>query len=199
MKTNNHNNVMLLLNRAWRGYSSPMLSFPDVLNGDKSTSVLETVSFDACTFVTDKVLNALAEIKTLKVLSFKDIDTDNKITTQGFKSFLNKLGQNAKITVLKLNNTNEVINKHDADDILRFIGKNMAWLDTLHLEHLNYITYQGVNDMVDAMKEKRLRYLNISECVETDGFEEIVEFHIKEYHPPVNLKIFYDFSFGLFD
>ena len=191
------------MTRLFKSYASscnnPQLSFPDVLNGSNSARVLETVSFDACTFITDNVLNALAEVKTLKVLSFKGIVTGNKVTTQGFKSFLVKLGQNAKITVLKLDSTNEVIKKHNADDILRYIGKNMTWLDTLHLESLDYITYQGINDMVDVMKEKRLRYLKVSDCEETAEFEDKIEYHIKEYHPHVNLEIINDLGFGLFD
>ncbi|KAG2222973.1 hypothetical protein INT45_012951 [Circinella minor] len=101
--------------------NNPYLSFSIGFNGDNATSVLETVSFQACTFFTDSVLDALAEIKTLKVLEFEKVDIDDKITTQGFKSFLIKLGQNTKIIKLKLYTMNNVFKKYHGDYILRLI------------------------------------------------------------------------------
>ncbi|KAG2221550.1 hypothetical protein INT45_004544 [Circinella minor] len=168
---------------------------------DNSTRVLETVSFKRCKFITDNVLDALAEIKTLKVLKFEEIDTDDKITSQGFKSFLIKLGQNTKIAQLQLDQMNNVFKKYHGDDILRLIGKNMAYLEMLNLENLYHITYKGFEDMLNAIKGKKLRSLALIGWDEDSDFEDKIRHHIKKHDSPILFYIEYndDMGFGLFD
>ncbi|KAI7852738.1 hypothetical protein BDC45DRAFT_570647 [Circinella umbellata] len=191
--------------RLFKSYASfcdnPHLFFSIELNDDNATSLLETVSLQACDFFTDDVLDALAEIKTLKVLEFEKIDTeDGKITTQGFKSFLIKLGQNTKITKLKLDTMNNVFKKYHSDNILRLIGKNMTYLEMLDLEKLVYITYKGIKDMLNAIKEKKLRSLTITDCEGTSGLTDEITHHIRKYHPYIDfLDIEYGWDFGIFD
>ncbi|KAI7849724.1 hypothetical protein BDC45DRAFT_560693 [Circinella umbellata] len=189
--------------RLFKSYASscnnPCPSFS--MGCDNSTSVLETVSFRKCNFITDNVLDALAEVKTLKVLEFEEIDTDDKMTSQGFKSFLIKLGQNTKVAILKLDQMNNVFKNCHGDDILRLIGKHMAYLEMLDLENLYHITYKGFEGMLNAIKGKKLRNLRVIgwEVDDTD-FEDKIRRHIKKHDSRINFYLEYDdLGFGLFD
>ncbi|KAI9259686.1 hypothetical protein BDA99DRAFT_513933 [Phascolomyces articulosus] len=134
-------------------------------------------------FISDAVLDVLAEIKTLKDIY---IDNDCNISNQGLKNFLYKLNENdIKVTKLGLAG---FISEVD-DDLLVEIVRNLKSLEALYLCRLRNITANGIKNLVD--NAKGLRYLNITFCYNINRSKDDVISYVKKNSTKVkNLRMF---------
>ena len=119
-----------------------------------STRKLKSLVLENCDFVTDDVLGAIADVKTIKKLNFHEI---GNITSQGFKNFVNKIRiqqSGHDVNELILSDIFDVMN----DDMLLDLVDTMSKLETVELE-IPEITDDGIKKLVD--KAKVLRNLTI--------------------------------------
>ncbi|KAI9270676.1 hypothetical protein BDA99DRAFT_326887 [Phascolomyces articulosus] len=116
---------------------------------------LRTVRFHDSNVITDSVLDALADIKTLEVVKLFDL---TRVTTEGLKAFLQKLDKNdIRIKELRLDDL------YIVDDAVLRLLPNLKYLESLHLEDLVRITDNGVKYLVDNVKG--LHHFKLKHCI----------------------------------
>ncbi|KAI9259630.1 hypothetical protein BDA99DRAFT_513757 [Phascolomyces articulosus] len=129
---------------------------------------LKMVAFEDTHFVSDDVLDALANIETLNELKFHGT---NNFTSQELKKFFSKLkAQNtgAQITKLKLSDLDDLI---DSDSTLLDLVSTMDGLETLYLNALPKITDVGIKALVDNVKG--LHSLIVKGCIRVTSEETV--------------------------
>ncbi|KAI7852231.1 hypothetical protein BDC45DRAFT_558791 [Circinella umbellata] len=136
------------------------------LPGPNTTKKLTHFMFECCYFISDDVLNALANIRTIKGLSFKGY---TGITPQGLKNFFIKLNnQNVQITELRLA---EMKGSVDNETLLNIIS-TMKELEALYLGNIHGLTENDIKELIN--NAKKLDSLTIKRC-HVDS-EEIITF-----------------------
>ncbi|KAI7847613.1 hypothetical protein BDC45DRAFT_610911 [Circinella umbellata] len=123
------------------------------LPGSNTTRKLKNVMFECCHNLSNDVLDALANIKTIKCLGFKG---SSKITHRGFKDFFVKLyKQNVHITKLILGNM-EVFPERDTflthNTILDIICR-MEELEELYLYGMDWLIEEEIEELVYTAKK----------------------------------------------
>ncbi|KAI7852716.1 hypothetical protein BDC45DRAFT_606977 [Circinella umbellata] len=117
------------------------------LLGPNATKRLINVIFDYCYCISDDVLDALANIKTIKGLSFLG---DSKITRQGFKDFFIKLNkQNVQISKLKLGGMKGLMDSNMLSDII----SSMEYLEVLYLYGMDGLTDDDIKVLIHSAKK----------------------------------------------
>ncbi|KAI9259685.1 hypothetical protein BDA99DRAFT_513929, partial [Phascolomyces articulosus] len=133
--------------RLFKTYATTSLS--------ESNKKLEMFSYlDSPLVMTDEVLDALAEVKTIKSIKFAS-QTAN-VTQEGLKNFFTKVNKHAQLTEVYLIRTKAV-----DDEVLDAISE-LDWLHTLYCESLLSIKDEGVNFVVN--KSKTVTTFNILYC-----------------------------------
>ncbi|KAG2217234.1 hypothetical protein INT45_012693 [Circinella minor] len=126
------------------------------LPGPNTTKKLRNVMFDYCYCISDNVLDALANIKTIKGLGFHG---NSRITRQGFKNFFIKLNkQNVQISKLKLGDMEGLVDSNMLLDIIR----TMEELEALHLNDMDGLTNDDVKALIHSAK--KLNTLVVKRC-----------------------------------
>ncbi|KAG2227939.1 hypothetical protein INT45_011962 [Circinella minor] len=121
-----------------------------------TTKKLRNVMLDYCYTISDDILDALADIKTIKGLSFQG---NSRITRQGFKNFFTKLNkQNVQITKLKLGGMKDVVDSNTLLDIVSTVEN----LEVLHLNDLDGLTDNDIKALVHIAK--KLNTLVVKRC-----------------------------------
>ncbi|KAG2217235.1 hypothetical protein INT45_012694 [Circinella minor] len=131
------------------------------LPGPNTTKKLRNVMLDYCYNISDNVLDALANIKTIKGLSFQG---NSRITRQGFKNFFIKLNkQNVQITKLILGSMNNVLDRNMLFDIISIMDE----LEALHLYDIKWVTSDDIK--VSIHSAKKLNTLVLKRCDADSG------------------------------
>ncbi|KAI7853254.1 hypothetical protein BDC45DRAFT_606809 [Circinella umbellata] len=117
---------------------------------------LRIVMFENCQFISDDVLDALANIRTIQGLSFGG---QSNITPQGFKNFFIKLKkQNVQITKLKFDKMEHLV---DTKTLLNIIN-TMEGLEGLQLICICDLTEHDIIKVID--NAKKLNTLIVENC-----------------------------------
>ncbi|KAG2217248.1 hypothetical protein INT45_012196 [Circinella minor] len=147
--------------RLFNEYAATSLSEPN------TTKKLRNVMFDYCCYISDDVLDALANIKTIKSLGFQG---NGGITCQGLKGFFIKLNkQNVQISKLKLG---EMTDEMDCKTLLDIIS-TMEELEALHLNGLHGLTTDDIKALIHSAK--KLNTLVVKGCDRVDC-EDLIAF-----------------------
>ncbi|KAG2222691.1 hypothetical protein INT45_013505 [Circinella minor] len=126
------------------------------LQGSNTTTNLRNVMLENCKFISDDILDALANIRTIRGLSFGDY---SNITLQGFKNFFIKLKkQNVRITKLKFERMKDVVDTKTLLDIIN----TMEGLERLHLTCICELTERDIIKVID--NAKKLNTLIVENC-----------------------------------
>ena len=126
------------------------------LPGPSTTKKLTNIMFNFCYFISDDVLDALVNIKTIKGLCFEGA---NRVTSQGLKDFFIKLDKrNVQITTLRLGRMEDVVDSKTVLDIV----STMEDLEALYLEDIPGITENDIKVLID--NAKKLHTLTIKWC-----------------------------------
>ncbi|KAG2216252.1 hypothetical protein INT45_010118 [Circinella minor] len=122
------------------------------LPGTNTTKKLRNVMFDECFNMSDDILDVLANIKTIKGLGFRGTC---RITRQGFKNFFIKLNkQNVQITKLLLEKIQCRFGEPVLDrDTLLYIISTMEELEVLHLNYIDWLTCDDIEELVHTAKK----------------------------------------------
>ncbi|KAI8137596.1 hypothetical protein BJV82DRAFT_718013 [Fennellomyces sp. T-0311] len=107
--------------------------------------------FRYCHAITDSVLDAVAELKTLEEVTLTKLPN---VSAKGIEEFLKKLGN--KVTEVKL------IEMQCATDAHIDALCNLEGLKNVHLEYLTNVTDEGIRKLIDTVKS--LRSLTLTEC-----------------------------------
>ncbi|KAG2217236.1 hypothetical protein INT45_012695 [Circinella minor] len=132
------------------------------LPGPNTAKKLRNVIFQDCINTSDDVLDALANIKTIKGLGFRGT---SRITRQGFKNFFIKLNmQNMQITKLMLGYMRDWPNLDTILDRDTFfnIMSTMDELEALHLYDIKWITSDDIKALIHSAK--KLNTLVLKRC-----------------------------------
>ena len=126
------------------------------LPGPSTTKKLTNIMFDSCYFISDDVLDALANIKTIKGVGFQSV---NRITYHGLKNFFIKLKtQNIQITTLRLGGMEDVA---DSEALLEIINTTEN-LEALYLNKIWGITADDIKAIIGSAK--KLDILTVKQC-----------------------------------
>ncbi|KAG2215969.1 hypothetical protein INT45_001285 [Circinella minor] len=132
------------------------------LPGPNTTRKLRNVMFEYCHNISDDVLDALANIKTIECVGFKGI---SRITRRGFKDFFIKLNkQNVQITKFILGNMEElpdrdtIFNHHTLLDIISLMNE----LEELHIYDIDWLIEEDIEECVYTAK--KLNTLVVKRC-----------------------------------
>ncbi|KAG2218678.1 hypothetical protein INT45_013344 [Circinella minor] len=158
------------------------------LPGPNTTKKLRRVIFEYCDGLSDSVLDALANIKTIKGVGFQSIA--NRITPQGFKDFFIKLNmQNRQVTSLTLGNMENVVDRNMFFDIMSI----MEELEELYLYQIPWLTEDDIKSAIHSAK--KLNTLVVKRC-DIDS-EHIISFINKTNRKFESVKIinYYDDEF----
>ncbi|KAG2217565.1 hypothetical protein INT45_006732 [Circinella minor] len=126
------------------------------LPGPNTTKKLTYFMFDCCSFISDDVLDALANVRTIKGLSFQG---NTRITPQGLKNFFIKLNkQNVQITELRLA---EMGGSMDNKTLLDIIS-TMRELEALYLGNVHGLRDNDIKELIN--NAKKLDNLTVKRC-----------------------------------
>ncbi|KAI7847155.1 hypothetical protein BDC45DRAFT_26404 [Circinella umbellata] len=127
------------------------------LPGPKTTKKLRNVTFEFCEGLSDSVLDALANIKTIQGVGLQGIA--DKITSQGLKNFFIKLKkQNMQVTKLLLGNMRSVVDRNMLFDII----STMEELEALHLYEILWLMEDDIKSVIHSAKN--LNTLVVKRC-----------------------------------
>ncbi|KAI8145610.1 hypothetical protein BJV82DRAFT_711770 [Fennellomyces sp. T-0311] len=121
-------------------YSSSLITlFRKYAKLSETQSSLQIVAFHYCSEITDTVLASLADIKTLRVVTFCKLDN---VTGEGINEFFYKVDKGlTSVTLIELDAV--------TDNHMATVGE-LKNLQQVKLSKLSYVTVQGVRNVLDG-------------------------------------------------
>ncbi|KAI8139762.1 hypothetical protein BJV82DRAFT_716389 [Fennellomyces sp. T-0311] len=133
------------------GHTSLKQLFDHYATISRRSASLESIMLRWCSSTTDEVLSALAGIKSLQAIKFMGL---SRVTPQGLQGFFRVQSNN--ITTVTL------VGMPSITDIHLIALGNMKQLEVVNLEELEYITDDGIVNMMD--RTSTIHSLSVVEC-----------------------------------